>query len=457
MDISREFAANVVKTRFADLDKITIQRARWRILDVIGCAIAGVNAAGCGAMLAVVKRWGGAPESTVLVHGDRLPAPNAAMMNALMARSFDFEPVDAEGINKSSPAHISGTTVPTALAVAEMKGVSGRDMITALVLGDDIAARLGVASGFDFEAGWDNTGTINGFGATAIAGKLLGLDEKQLHNAFGIVLNQLGGSMDGVFDKTMAFKLPIAFSARNGIFSALLAKEGYGGVKEPFTGAHGFFHNYCKNADLSDVLKDLGKRFFADAIIKPYSACRGTHSSIDSALKIARAHEYRPEDIEKIEIHITPAQLAGFCGQPFILQETPQVDATFSIRYTVARALLDREIKPDYMVESAVRDPAIAALEAKTTLVPSIPNEKGQATEISVTMKSGEVFTAATDFPKGHYAKTPHTDDELKAKFRNNIAYSKTVSEKKAEKALELILKLEELKDIRELIKLLVR
>ena len=98
-------------------------------------------------------------------------------------------------------------------------------------------ARLGVASGFDFELGWDNTGTINGFGATAIAGKLLGLDEKQIHNAFGIVLNQLAGSMDGVYDKTMCFKLPIALSARNGIFSADLAKEGFAGVKDPFTGA----------------------------------------------------------------------------------------------------------------------------------------------------------------------------------------------------------------------------
>jgi 2-methylcitrate dehydratase PrpD len=457
MDISREFAANVVRTGFNALDELTVSRARWHILDVIGCAIAGVNAAGCGAMLAVVKKWGGAAESTVLIHGDKVPMPHAAMMNALLARSFDFEPVDAEGIGKSSPAHTSGTTVPTALAVAEYKGASGKDLITALVLGDDIVSRLGVASGFNFEAGWDNTGTINAFGATAIAAKLLGLDEKQLHNAFGIVLNQLGGSMDGVYDKTMAFKLPIAFSARNGIFSALLAKEGFGGVKEPFTGAHGFFHNYCKNADLSDIVKDLGRRFFADTVIKPYSACRGTHSSIDSALKIAGAHEYKPEDIEKIEVNITPAQLAGFCGQPLDFGETPQVDATFSIRYTVARALLDKEIKPDYMVEGAVRDPAVAALVSKMSLVPSIPNERGQATEIKVTMKSGEVFSAATDFPKGHYLKTPHTDDEIKTKFRNNIAYSKTVSPKKAEKALELVLKLEELKDVRELVKLLVK
>jgi 2-methylcitrate dehydratase PrpD len=457
MNISQQFAANVVNTGFKSLDELTVSRARWRVLDVVGCLIAGANAAGCKAMLTLVKQWGGTPESTVLVHGVKAPAHHAAMMNSLMTRSFDFEPVDAEGENTSSPAHVSGTTVPTALAMAEYQGASGKELITALVLGDDIVCRLGVASGFDFDLGWDNTGTINGFGATAVAGKLLGLDEKQLHNAFGIVLHQLAGTMDGVFDKSMSFKLPIALSARNGIFSAELAKQGFAGVNDPFLGAHGFFHNYCRNYNTQNIVKDLGKRFYADTIHKPWSACRGTHSSIDSALKIARAHEYKPEDIEKIEVHMAPAQLKGFCGQTLEFGETPQVDATFSIRYTVARALFSKEVKPEHMVESAVREPAVNALISKMSLVPSLPPEKGQATEIKVTMKGGEVWTSSTDFPKGHYIKTPNTADELKAKFRNNVAYSQTISAKKAEKALEIILKLEELKDVRELTGLLVK
>ena len=97
MNISQEFAANIVKTDFKALDEMTISRARWRVLDAIGCLIAGANAAGCGAMLALVKKWGGAAESTVFVHGVKAPAAHAAMMNSLMTRSFDFEPVDAEG------------------------------------------------------------------------------------------------------------------------------------------------------------------------------------------------------------------------------------------------------------------------------------------------------------------------------------------------------------------------
>lgn len=457
MNISQQFAANVVKTGFNSLDELTISRARWRVLDAIGCSIAGANAAGCGAMLALVRKWGGVAESSVIVHGVKAPAAHAAMMNSLMARSFDFEPVDAEGEGKSSPAHISGTTVPTALAVAEAKGASGKELITALVLGDDIACRLGVASGFDFELGWDNTGTVNGFAATAVAGKLLGLDEKQVHNALGIVLNQLAGSMDGVYDKTMCFKLPIALSARNGIFSAELARQGFAGVKDPFLGAHGFFHNYCRNYDTKELDKDLGKRFFADAVIKPYSACRMTHSAIDSALKIARGNEYKVDDIVEVKVLVTPGTFKGFCSQPLFYGDTPQVEAAFNIPYTVACALLRKDVKPDYFTDTAIRDPGITALIGKMKMLPEIPAEKGQATEIHVTMKNGQVFSASTDFPKGHYVKTPLTDEQIKAKFRNNVAYSKTVSTKKAEKALDIILKLDELKDIRELIGLLVK
>jgi 2-methylcitrate dehydratase PrpD len=457
MDISHQFAANVVKTGFNSLDELTISRARWRVLDAIGCLIAGADAAGCKAMLTLVKQWGGAAESTVLVHGVKAPAHHAAMMNSLMTRSFDFEPVDAEGENTSSPAHISGTTVPTALAMAEYQGVSGKALITALVLGDDIACRLGVASGFDFELGWDNTGTINGFGATAVAGKLLGLDEKQLHNAFGIVLHQLAGTMDGVFDKSMSFKLPIALSARNGIFSAELAGQGFAGVKDPFLGAHGFFKLYCRTANTANLTKDLGKRFYADAIHKPYSACRMTHSSIDSALKIARGNDYKAEDIKEIEVLVTPGTFKGFCSQPLLNGETPQVEAAFSIPYTVACALLRKDVKPDYFTEEAIRDPKIVELIGKMKLVPGIPADKGQKTEINVKMKDGRLLTASTDFPKGHYVKTPLTVEEIKAKYRNNVVYSKTVSTKKAEKALALIEKLQDLKDVREMTGLLVK
>jgi len=457
MSISQQIAEHIVRTDFASIDAETIQRTKWRILDAVGCLIAGANAPGCRMMIDLVTGWAGTGESTLLVHGFKGPAHNIAMANSLMTRSYDFEPVEADGENGSSPAHISGTTVPTALAMAEKVAASGKELISSLVLGDDLASRLGVASGFSFDLGWDNTGTINALGATAIAGKFLKLDELQVFNALGIALNQLAGSMAGVFDKTVAFKLPMAFASRNGIVSAELAGQGFTGVKAPLEGDHGFFALYCRNYNMEMLIKNLGQKFYGDRVIKPYSCCRANHSAIDSALKIVRTNDVKIEDIEEITIHTSPAISKGFVGQPFELGSTPQVNGAFSITYTVATAILRKEVTPKYFAAPFINDPDINKLINNIKIVPSMPQEKRLATEIYIKMKDGAVYSAHTDFPTGDFYISPLTADAIKTKFRANVAFSQTVSQAKAEKALKLIEKLEELNDVRELTCLLVR
>ncbi|HEX2965582.1 MAG TPA: MmgE/PrpD family protein [Syntrophorhabdaceae bacterium] len=451
MGMTEELVQNIVRTEFDSIDAEFVDRAKWRIIDATGCLIAGANAIGCRETSELVRKWGGTGESTVLVHGIKSPAYNAAMVNSLMTRSFDFEPVEAEGENRTGPAHISGTTVPTAFAVAEKQGASGKDLITALIIGDDLAARLSVASGFDFALGWDNTGTINAFGATAIACKLLRLSEKEVRNALGIVLSQLSGTMDCVWDKVMTFKLCIALSARNGIFSAELAGSGFTGVKDPFLGKHGYFSLYCSNHDTSDLIRNLGKRFYADCAIKPYSACRATHSSIDAALMISQSNDIQPDAVEEITVRLPARILNGFTGQPFVLGDTPQIDGTFSVRYTVATALLRKGVKPAYFSDECLHDPLILQLINRMKLI-----ESPEATEVEVRMKDGTTLSGHTVFPKGDIVKTPLTFDEIRAKFRDNVAYSQTIPVATAEKVLEMLEDLENIKDIREVIRLLV-
>jgi 2-methylcitrate dehydratase PrpD len=456
MNVSETLAANVINTRFEDLSPQNIERAKTRILDAVGCLIGGANAAGCVQLLNLVKQWGGAPEAHVLVHGVAAPAHNVAMLNSLMTRSYDFEPVEAEGENGTGPAHISGTTVPTALSMAERCSASGRELITALCLGDDLASRLSIASGFDFTLGWCNTGTINKFGAAAIAGKLLKLNQNQIHNSFGIVLNQLAGSMAGVWDKTMSFKLPIALACRDGIFAAELAQQGFKGVSDPFVGARGYFDLFTQNADRAKLTKDVGRRYYADCVIKPYPCCRANHSAIDTALKIAAQPGYRAEDILEIELNTAPAVLELFVGKPFTPGDTPQIDAAFSIRYTVANALLRKAVIPQHFTDAAIFDPAIAKLiglmKLPGTLLPGGP----VATEIKIKMKDGRVFAANSGVASGEIFKNPLMRDAILAKYRNNVEFSNTVSRTNAEKALAVIERLEDLKDVRELTALLI-
>jgi 2-methylcitrate dehydratase PrpD len=189
MSISAEIARNAVETGFDAFESSVVEKARNRIIDVMGCAVAGVNASGCSMLLDLMRGWGGSKESTILGAGGKLPVHHAALMNSVLARSYDFEPTGALIEGKSTPSHISGTTVPVALSVGEFKGASGRDVLTAMILGDDVAARVVAASQLNIDSGWDSTGTVNVLGAAVAAGRLWNLNQNQMVNALGISLN----------------------------------------------------------------------------------------------------------------------------------------------------------------------------------------------------------------------------------------------------------------------------
>jgi 2-methylcitrate dehydratase PrpD len=457
MSIIEELVSNVLETSFESFDLESIEQAKNRIIEVIGCSIGGANATGCNTIVDLVKKWGGVGESTILVYGGKAPANNVAMVNSIMARSFDFEPVEAYVEGTSRPAHISGTTVPTALAVAEQTAASGRELISSLVLGNDLTSRLAVASGFPLDLGWDNTGTFNIFGATAIAGRLLRLDKRQMLNAFGIALNQLAGSLQGAYDKTHCFKLPIGLSARAGIFSAELASQGLTGVKDPLLGKYGYFALYCRDYNPEILTKDLGRQFYSDSVLKPYPACRGTHAAIESALQIAHMHDIEPGNIDEITVNVTAALRDGFLGQQFEIGDVPQVDATFSLRYTVANALLRKSVRLEHFSDEFIHDPKVVKLASRIKLTANIPPEKPLAAGLEVKMKGGEIFSANVDIPKGDTVHNPLTKQEIKEKFRSNVTFSRTVARENAEKALTMIEKLEEISDLGEITSLLVK
>ncbi|HEY78729.1 MAG TPA: MmgE/PrpD family protein [Dehalococcoidia bacterium] len=448
-------SANVLATRFENFDQATLDGAKGRITEVLGCAVGGARAVGNPGLLDLVKGWGGKEEATILVYGTMVPVHNAAMVNSIMARSFDFEPVAPWVDDGDIPAHISGTTVMTAVSLGEMTDINGRELITALLVGDDIAVRVLAAHNFNFTLGWDNTGTVNMVGATAIAGRLLGLNERQMRHAFGIVLSQMAGSMQNVWDGSTAFKLPQGLSARNGIFSAQLAKAGWTGPEDMLLSRYGFYHLYadgCKNPDL--LTRDLGKKYYSDSMLKPYPSCRATHPAVDCALALINKYDIKAEDIEEVVLYEPRPGLEGFCGQTFRIGEFPHGNAAFNYRYNVANALLRRSVKPEHFSEAAIHDPEIKALVGRIVLA-EMPGGNTLSAELKVKMKDGRDFSEFTDTPKGN-PQNPMTKDEIKDKFRANMEYSGAISRDNAEKALELLENLEGLDSVRSIVKLLV-
>lgn len=454
--IVEELARNVVKTNFDTFDKSVVKQAKNRLIDIVGCTIGGANAPGCLELRDLIRDWGGKKEATILIHGGKVPASNAAFINSIMARSFDFGVITPYIGDKPVWAHIAETNVPMAITVAEWKHAGGKEFLTAMILGDDLTARISAASTRSISPGWDTPGTVNKFGAVAIAAKLLGQNEHQIIQAFGIVLNQLAGSFQTIQDGTHSFKLGQGLAARDGIVAAELAGKGWTGCNDPLLGRYGYFALYCQKHDPEFLTRDLGQKFYGDCTFKPYPSCRFIHSSIDCALELVHSHQINAKDIAKVTIVVAPMHFDSPLNQPFELGEFPQGHATFSLRYNVASVLVRKNVELKHFTEPLIRDPEIGNLAKKVNVSGSVPPEKIEAAGVTVQMVNGQEFTAYVDCAKGNPLEKPLSKVEIEAKFRANVDFSKTISMDNAEKVLDMLNNIEEVDDISKLVKLLV-
>lgn len=450
-----ELVANVLGTRFESFDEAMLENAKDRIIDTVGCLIAGANAPGNLELVDLVKDWGGKEEATILIHGSKAPAQNAAMVNSIMVRSFDCEPNGVLVDNILIPSHISGTTVPTTLTMGETLGASGKELITAMLVGEDLEARILAATRPGKRI--DMVGTVNVFGATAIAGRLLGLNEFQLRNALGIALIHLAGSYQNLWDRTLSFKLPQGLSARNGIFSAQLAKRGWTATEDPLFGRFAYYYLYSEDLTNVEILtKDLGKKYYTEAHFKPYPSCRANDAPIECALSLTHKHQIETADIKEVIVSVSRRPLLEMAvGRPFNIGDFSYVKTLFSYQYAVASALLNKSVTPEHFLAESMRDPEINALISKIKLA-ELSTTELLAARIDVITNDGRELSECVEVPKGDQARNPMSKDEIIAKFWDNVDFSKTVTKKNATELLRLLDRAEEVSNLNKIVKLLV-
>ncbi len=244
----------VFSSKYEELSSEVLNTAKNMVLTNLGTIIAGATEDGVEALINKVTDWGGKKEATILIHGGRVPAHNAAFVNSVMARSLDFDDSMIPGI------HIGASTVPTALAVAEyIGGCSGKEFLTAVTLGSELGARLNLAD--EQYNGFDPTGVCTVFAASAVAGRLLGLNAKQMLEALALAFVRSAGSFQSNISGSLAVRLTQGFVSQNGVVCAEMAKIGMNGPSNFLTGIYGYFHLYGKdNSNTRTVLDGLGKQ-----------------------------------------------------------------------------------------------------------------------------------------------------------------------------------------------------
>lgn len=448
--------ANVLDAEFEAFDRETLQNAKDRIIDTVGCLISGAEGAGSAELVGLMRDHRGGLEATLLMYGGKATVADAAMVNCILCRAFDYEPVSPVMEGRLVPGHVSGTTVMTAISLSEAVGAGGRELLTAMLLGDDLTTRLLHTCEVSLALGWDGNGTANAMGATATAGRLLGLNEKQLRNAFGLVLSQLSGSAQNIWEGTTAFKLPLGLAARNAIFSAQLAATGWTAPKDALLGQFGYYDLFTNGIRDEELLtKDLGKKFWGDRTFKPYSCCRTTHGILDCALDIVNNHaDLGPDDIEQVMLFVPGAAWSSFLAQPWEIGDFPQGNALFSFRFTAATALLKGGVRPEHFTEQAIRDPKTNDFIRKIELADLPAGRTGVA--IAVRTKDGRRYEAENQIPRGDMLGNPLSRDELMAKFWANVEFAHRHKKSDVDRLLELLEDLERLDDISEVVRLLV-
>ncbi|MBW1737523.1 MAG: MmgE/PrpD family protein, partial [Deltaproteobacteria bacterium] len=247
-----------------------------------------------------MRRFPGASTRRILVYGGKVPAHNAAFVNSYLARALDFD----DGIRPGM--HVGASAVTAAMAASELVGgCSGKEFLTALIVGGEVADRINSVSDYD---GFDPTGICSIFASTGATSKILGLDSGQTWNALAIAFNKSGGSFESNIEGTLSVRLIQGFVGQGGIISAQLAGKGFTGPKMFLEGVFGYFHLYAKDKhDPEVVVADLGKRFeFQNTIFKKYPSCVDTYGSTEAMLEIVKESNIDADDVSQIDIRVRP-------------------------------------------------------------------------------------------------------------------------------------------------------
>jgi aconitate decarboxylase len=361
MTAAERFAAHALETRFEDLSPLAVESAKTFILDSFGVGIAGSSAAGADGLLAVARTWGTQPQAQVWGRSNRLSAPAAAFMNAWQMHNQEYD-----CLHEGAVVHALASVLPAALAAAEASGgCSGRNLITAIAIGTDIAAGLGLASRAGFR--FFRPATAGGFGAVAAAGRILGLDQARMEAAFAWQLAQASGTMQAHKEGSPILAVQIGFNARAALQSCELSLVGLPPSHEVFEGPYGYLSVFEDAFDLQPVLRDLGRVWrIVEFSHKPYPAGRATHGGVEGVLALREEYGFAIDDVAEIAVSAPPL-IVRLVGRPPVVNAGSSY-ARLCLAFVAATALRKGGVDILDFRDDALNDAATLAIAGRVRL-----------------------------------------------------------------------------------------
>jgi 2-methylcitrate dehydratase PrpD len=404
--VTRRLARFVVDSKKADVPEAARKEAVRTLVNWVGCALGGARHETADCALEALSELSGPRTATVLGRKDRLDILHASLLNGITSHVLDFDDTHLETI-----IHPAGPVAPVLLALAERSPLSGEDFLHAFILGIEVECRIGkMVYPSHYDRGYHITGSAGVFGAAAAAGKVLGLDEREMSWALGIAATQAAGLREMFGTMCKAFHPGRA--AQNGLTGALLAAKGFTSSEASLEAPRGFAQVLSGERDFGKLTDRLGETWEVTRnTYKPFPCGIVIHPTIDACIQLRKELGFSAKDVRSLELRVHPLvlELTG--------KKTPSMglEGKFSVYHSAAVALLRGTVGQKEYSDAAVRDPEVIALRDRVTATAdaSVREEEVHA---RLTLGSGHILLKHIEHVVGSL-ENPLSDRDLETKF----------------------------------------
>ena len=455
--IAERLGEHITSLDYSNLPPAIIDRTKDALLDQLGCQLVGSTLGHCGIIYDFISGFAGQPEATVANRDLKTWAHDAAFVNATFGHACEIDDhIDTGG------GHPGAYSTAVSLALAEKNRANGQAIVTAIVAGYEIAWRMGrTLSPASTGSGWHSQSTIGAFGSTAAAAKLLNLSAGQLAHAFAIAGSQASGTGEYGMSGGEVKRMHSGLAARAGIQSAMLAKAGLTGPLTIFEGKYGMVRMLARKDDATPLIEGFNEDFgIMHVEFKYHPVNISIQSPINLLSELVESHDIKPTDVERIDVGCRTEHSLTHVGAIYEPRDVlgAQFSMPFSLAIRVARRSNDLKLYTD---PSVWRDPEVLALAHRVHLhfEPRLAAHKrpgeahGYGCHIKVTLKDGRTLEKEEEYQKGN-PKKPLSPAESSDKFRRLA--SSAFSPNRIEKLINVVRRVEELADARELTSLLI-
>ena len=386
--VTAEIAKRAAHLAWNDLPDDLVERTKQCLLDWFAVTVAGAQEELTDILVAEALEDGARGPATLVGRSERVLPSTAALINGAASHALDYDDV-----NFSMGGHPTVTVVPALLALGEQTKASGRLFIESFVAGYETSGRVGrLVAPSHYQKGFHVTGTVGSFSATAAAGRMLGLDDRQLAVAFGIAATQAAGLKSNF--GTMCKPLHAGTASEHGLRAARLASRGFTARGDSLECDQGFASSQSDHLNAEAALGEPPQGWhLRNNLFKYHAACYLTHAPIECAKEIRLKSNFPPERVHKILLRIDSGS-DKVCNIP---NPTTGLEAKFSLRQTIAMALTGVDTTNlDSYNDAVTQDPRIQALRAKVD-IDFKPNWAHSLAEMAIQLDDGTTLEATHD------------------------------------------------------------